>query len=636
MKSEKYDFLRYNNLEPLNGSHPLPAPLSEDLLLIEWLENNPDYKGLVKRAKRQGWFWELFYSLNPKPLILFFLGFVMANPRRFDGQAFSPRDVRTDSEITADLVSGATLLNAITNMPILLFAFKGIGNVWVAPISSFIINLIVLNWTNQSGTAAAGRKPGKKLWAQVGVAGFFAMSILQSFVAGIGAELINNRPALSYKLAEELIAEHDRKVKEVQPNTDEYERILAQCVENQKILEGMPRTDPRWDSLYVETNGYLAERDRDWSRVPTENLPLCQKAERLREETFAVREEWEEKLKTRNQLGNDLIFINQELPLVFSRHFNEYGEINSGVDEVRLAYSNFFGNLLKLDLSRLGFSLFFFLLSIITSLSACFITVAHARGKNTKISHNPQVEDAVRNWLENVRQMNLNRHQPNPTKEEQYQERLLGRFISEYRHSGICDYPVVEQIAYRAHEGTLFLPEQQEQFCQEIERALEDIYQAVSAIESNFSDLHKFMAFNRYISRNDDKIETAIKAELKNLSRGINCLLDKAQKYAVSEYESPKFWESDNTDRAQRLVKKISKLWKDLNQQAHVNWVMSKPSESIRRRSYRKVRQKLDVLPGYCYDLGYITQQKIRDKVAESHLSSQVYRLNSDENHSIA
>ncbi|MEB3829780.1 hypothetical protein [Phormidium sp. CCY1219] len=628
MKSEEYDLLPYNNLEPLNGSHHPPAPLSDDLLLIEWLENNPEYQSLVKRAKRQGWFWNLFYSLSPKPLILFLLGFVMANPTHFNGKAFAPRDLRTDSEITADLISGATLLNAITNMPLLFFAFKGIGNIWVAPIASFILNLIVLNWTNQSGTATANRKPGKKFWSRVGFAGFISMSLLQSFVAGIGAELINNRPALSYKLATELIEEHDRKVKAVQPNTEAYEKTLAQCEANREELETLDRSDPRWDSLYVETHGYLAERDRNWNRVPTENLPLCQKADRLRQETFAVRDEWHEKLKIRNQIGNDLIFLNRQLPLVYSQYFNEYGEITSGVEEVRLAYNNFFGNLLALDFSRLGFSLFFFLLSVITSLSACFIAVGHARGKNTQISHNPEVEAAIREWLENLRQQNLNRHRPNPTKEQRYQERLIGSFIYLYRQTGICDYPVVEEVAYRAHQGTLFLPEQEQEISGEIEQALEAVYRSVSAIESHLSEFEKFLGFSKYISRSDSQIESSIKSELKTLSGAITYLLDKAQKYAVDEYATSMAWDAEDPKKAQKLIKDIRKLWKDLNQHAHVNWLIGKPTEATRRRAYRKVRQKLDVLPGYCYELGYITQQKIKDKVAGNHFSgSKLYPL---------
>ncbi|HEY9836044.1 MAG TPA: hypothetical protein V6D27_04050, partial [Vampirovibrionales bacterium] len=75
MKSDKFDLLRSNELEPLNGSHRPSASLSDDLLLIQWLEKNPDYVGLVKRSRRQGWFWNLYYSLNPKPPILYVLGF---------------------------------------------------------------------------------------------------------------------------------------------------------------------------------------------------------------------------------------------------------------------------------------------------------------------------------------------------------------------------------------------------------------------------------------------------------------------------------------------------------------------------------------------------------------------------------
>ena len=237
----------------------------EDIKLIRWLETNPEYKTMVRNAKgkvRQLKSPDNFFYNSQQffmPLIMLIYGLIFATPRDFDGQTSAPESLKRDSNIVAGIVSGATLINAITNWPILYYAFKSFNLFYFAYLAPAIINLILLYWTNKSGTAVANAKRGKKVWfSAIGGTFFLLISMVQSLVAGIGSELINNRDELSYKLAREKIEEQSKLVNltpQRHPKFQQYNEADRMCKDNQKKLENLP--DGHWqrDSLYSETFG---------------------------------------------------------------------------------------------------------------------------------------------------------------------------------------------------------------------------------------------------------------------------------------------------------------------------------------------------------------------------------------------
>jgi hypothetical protein len=384
--------------------------IPEDELLIEWIETEPTCSDLVCQAKgeqsRSYFLRQVGYAIR------YVLSFVVADASEFHGKNFVTRELKEHSQLTARWVSGASLLNAITNQPLLYFALKDFGNpgAWIF---SLTLNLIILKFTNDGGTAVAGRKINNRLWASAGVFGLVLMSFLQSFVAAIGCELMNNGSNLSQLKAEELIRFQEDKVQALQPDLENYKKVEAKRVQLQQELKQLDRSDPRWDSVYVRLYGPYAERKRDWSQVPEENLPLDQQAQRLltkaSQQTDATRDQWKKVKAKQIELGNDILFLKQELPALYSLHFDATGELRSGVDAVRLATLNFFDKFAKGDFAGLGFPLFFLCLSMITSAGACLMTIAHAQREDTQMSRDETVGEAISGWLEDIRRDHLNR-----------------------------------------------------------------------------------------------------------------------------------------------------------------------------------------------------------------------------------
>ncbi|MFB6290711.1 MAG: hypothetical protein ABEJ25_03150, partial [Candidatus Bipolaricaulia bacterium] len=60
---------------------------------------------------------------------------------------------------------------------------------------------------------------------------------------------------------------------------------------------------------------------------------------------------------------------------------------------------------------KIGFSFFFFILSIVTSFLATWLSLAHAKRQDTKQSRSTEVAKERDEWLEELRQQMEARHQ---------------------------------------------------------------------------------------------------------------------------------------------------------------------------------------------------------------------------------
>jgi single-stranded DNA-specific DHH superfamily exonuclease len=90
------------------------------------------------------------------------------------------------------------------------------------------------------------------------------------------------------------------------------------------------------------------------------------------------------------------------MPQVYRLNFTEEDQIASGVEAVRLATQNFFGKLLTGQLASLGFSLFFFSLSVITSAAAVLMTLRYAQRDDVQMSWNEEVKEQRDRWLDQM------------------------------------------------------------------------------------------------------------------------------------------------------------------------------------------------------------------------------------------
>lgn len=109
---------------------------------------------------------------------------------------------------------------------------------------------------------------------------------------------------------------------------------------------------------------------------------------------------FEAKQLLKTEISNDLIFLQRAYPQTYEQAFTESGEIRSSLVLSQLALENFVGKLLRLDISSMGLSLFFFLLSVITSLVSCGKLMLYSRRSDVQMSWNDEIRTERDRWLE--------------------------------------------------------------------------------------------------------------------------------------------------------------------------------------------------------------------------------------------
>ncbi|WP_293152772.1 MULTISPECIES: hypothetical protein [unclassified Microcoleus] len=325
---------------------------------------------------------------------------LLANPSKFYGQNQTTSKLRQDAQTTANLVNSSNILDFFTNYPIFFFLFSDCTLI-VQIIFATACNLFILKFTKEAATGAASYHPLNKLWSRAAILGFVGLSSLQAFSAGVGVELTLNQPNLSRLRASEII---DEKTNQVTISAEKAKNQVLATSEKDilecnrlgvriKQLEGENRKpnvrNQEYDSVYVRAYGELGA---DWSQSSTESLPVCKRIERVKkqaEDNYAADiQAWETTLKDRENLG-EVAFLKKYLKQRHAEYFTGNDRVNSGVELARLALKSFFGKLSNRDLSSLGLSLFIFLISLITSTTACLITISYALR-----------EDVQRSWYE--------------------------------------------------------------------------------------------------------------------------------------------------------------------------------------------------------------------------------------------
>jgi hypothetical protein len=374
----------------------------QDLLL--YIEQSLEYAQLVEEAKKTP---KTTQNQEPKQgLIEKLLGLVIANSQDFHGRAIVSENLAKDSQYTAALVSISSLLNATSNFPLLYFAFKDLG-ILAVPMTA-LANALILKYTNDSAVATSARKPHSRSWSNWAIAAMLSLNALQSIVAGVGTELLLNSSGLSQLKAQELIKEQINRVETLkQIDSPQYKDALARCESGEKELSQLDKSHPRWQSLFVQLYGTWEQRDHNWENVPLEQLPLCPQVERLREDAYqayeTAKQQLQQSLAVRATMGNDLAFLQQKMPLVYTQNFIPSGELSSGLEASRLAILSFIAKLTQGDWSGLGFPLFFLLLSLITSGFACVMTIALSYRPDTQKSFSEAVQLQRDIWLETHR-----------------------------------------------------------------------------------------------------------------------------------------------------------------------------------------------------------------------------------------
>lgn len=333
---------------------------------------------------------------------------VWPSARSMRGLTYSSPRLENSCNTTAKVMAASTIWDGISTVPFIQFGLQGFFGVASGPVAWGISGgLMVVN--NILGKLGSNRSSGNQRLADLGLVGFFLLSLLKTSLAGVGFEILINQDGIARRYSDTLAVEQ---IERVSKNLDEllqyqnpkYLQFKQACLAAKKELEGVSRTDPKFDSIYRRAFGSVEEQTRLRSLQLEEKARLlanssiegeCSKqdiqlfidqktADRLRIDLDRYKED-------RPQMTS-IEFLKEEFPSVYKQEFIEEPNgairIREGGTVIGQAFSQFFTKIQNPgQISELAVSLFWMGVSIVLSSLAVMFIWSLSRNKEMIMSH---------------------------------------------------------------------------------------------------------------------------------------------------------------------------------------------------------------------------------------------------------
>ena len=343
--------------------------------------------------KSQTWFTT---SKNP----------ILTDPEELHGPNYVTEEVREASTVTATAINVSNTIDGVSIFPLLLYSVKDMGPLGF--IFALALALMMTKFTNGMGKAVATRKPGNRVWSACATMPMLLMNAVMSGTSLVAPELSLNQPHLAELRAKELVSEQEIKVNDVQPDLRAVNDAEGKCQDFQQKAANYPEGSTARNDYFIKANGLYQEQNRDWKSVLTQEgqskVPFCPLAKLLRKDVLKVSQvakaDWE---KQKAQIVNSASYtagIKQIMPAVYEQHFDAKGQLISGTEATRLAIQSTTSKLITGNWNSLGFSLFFFATSVITSGGACALAIAHSYRQDIQMSFDESLQIELDEFLE--------------------------------------------------------------------------------------------------------------------------------------------------------------------------------------------------------------------------------------------
>ncbi|WP_030008026.1 hypothetical protein [Picosynechococcus sp. NKBG042902] len=338
---------------------------------------------------------------------------IWCNPNSLHGTARVTKELKKNAENTAAIVTASTLVNTIGIAPFIQIALGGLGGL---SLPATVLFLGLLNaGSNKLGTIAAKNGHGKQAWSWGGSLGFLALNLSLTAFTGPGFVMFTNKPEVQQTKAAQIIDAQRDRLEVLKPDADKFAELEAEIAEGkavqQRIVEqygdDKSREIDEWQRWEVRLYGDYEDRNQDWTNVEIENLPFVRKLERLETEASQAYDEasakLDESLVQRAEFGNDVQFLEAEMPEHFTSAFEANYELKSPADGAAIATELFLSDLLNLQISRLAFPMLMMVISIVFSLVACYLTYTFSKTAEVQASFDPKKQAQLQRAIHTLR-----------------------------------------------------------------------------------------------------------------------------------------------------------------------------------------------------------------------------------------
>ncbi|WP_236612545.1 hypothetical protein [Picosynechococcus sp. NKBG15041c] len=330
------------------------------------------------------------------------------------GTAIVTQDLKQRAFLNASLITISSFVNTLGIAPFIFIALNGFG-LFLSPVAAIAVLGGINAASNSCGAIAARHAPGYRANAWCGLGGFLMINTLLTVFTGPGIVMFTNKPAVRQTLAATVIHKQRERL-EVLKQPAELDELKAEINESKALLqqivtkegEAASRNNPEWQRLQLSLYGSYEERNTDWTTVKTPNLPLIQKLERLEIENMAAYEAasatLDEVLSRRTEYGNDVQFLQAEMPRHFESDFKPNQNLKSPAAGAAIATQLFINDFKMGRFEQLAFPMLMAGISVVLSATACLLTYSFARSPAVQDSFDPKKKTLVQNAVHILRQ----------------------------------------------------------------------------------------------------------------------------------------------------------------------------------------------------------------------------------------
>lgn len=340
--------------------------------------------------------------------------YLIANPEEYYGKAIVTPALIQQAHVASRTVTVSNFTNFIFSSPLLYYAFSFLGPGFAigATIAS---GLGLQAFSNSTAAAVAGRTSNNKIMPILAAASMILINGVLTMGSGIGSELLLNGTGLAEQHAKELAEKYIQGQKEAanKKNSqyyDDYINLKKECEDGLKRLDSPDGIEK--SRLYERLKGDHKDRNRldevypsSASKEKIDGYPLCPKANGYKDlvdrnkDINDARKELDSLKKTRNNLGNDIDFLKKNAINIYQNNFRNNGELKNGSLAVEKALETLWEKTFSGNLKQLGFPLFLFLISLVTSLTACAFVFCLSLRKDSSESHSEVALREIDNWI---------------------------------------------------------------------------------------------------------------------------------------------------------------------------------------------------------------------------------------------
>ena len=410
--------------------------------LVNWIESRPELKDLRIQAEEVQAVYNQSESQKKeriKPVrdknILetktqFYsklLQTIWVPPKNLRGKAYSTASVDSTLGTTSKMLSISSLWDFFCTLPLFTFGLAPLAIVSLP--AAVILSYLILWASNVAGEKSTDRHDKiQSKSATFSLVAFLLLSLTKTAFSGVGIDLVLGSSGIQAKYADTLAAEQlekrEKDFKEnVLPESEALKTSKVDCSRHEEEIKaknsnrGSRQGELAYQSAYVRAYGTLKEQSARQGNSPSQIIKkygsigqvrgsCAQRDLRTALHTYKINSAKDELASKRKALNSmpALNFLRENENATFQEHFKVTGSNNiewqNGTTAVAQATIQYMNKLTSGEFAQIGFSLFFFIISLILSITATLLLYQVSTTPELKASFDDDVLDQLNDRLQ--------------------------------------------------------------------------------------------------------------------------------------------------------------------------------------------------------------------------------------------